>query len=134
MGIMSLTVRATEDVATATTATAGAAVGATIGAAVGALGGGLRGAAAGIATGARSEPAAVVGLAAVGAAGLVEWPLVLAVGGTALALRQLRRAEVPMQPQTRTRLAPASASAAPPAAATARSGTRQPRVSTAPIT
>jgi hypothetical protein len=101
MGIMKLTVRATEDVATATTATAGAAAGATIGAAVGAVGGALRGAGTGIAAGARSQPAAVVGLAAVGAAGLVEWPLVVAVGGTALALRQLRRAEVPMLRRSR---------------------------------
>jgi hypothetical protein len=100
MGLMRLTVRTTENIATAATAAAGAATGATVGAVLGTVGGAvsgaLRGIRSGAVTGARSQPAAVAGLAALGAGGLVEWPAVIALGGSAMILRQLRRAGVPL--------------------------------------
>ncbi|MCW2649909.1 MAG: hypothetical protein JWR32_885 [Mycobacterium sp.] len=78
---------------TQTTNAATAAVGALGGAAVNGVIGGVQGTAAGIRNGAdrgsHSTPAAALTLAAVGAAGLVEWPVLLAVGGTALVVRQL---------------------------------------------
>ncbi|MDI9915763.1 hypothetical protein [Rhodococcus sp. IEGM 1379] len=71
------------------------AVGAVGGGVVGGVSGGIRGAAGGvrdgIRAGAKSTPTAVLTLAAVGAAGLVEWPVLVAVGGTAVVLRELDR-------------------------------------------
>ncbi|QCQ93772.1 hypothetical protein E7742_03735 [Rhodococcus sp. SGAir0479] len=72
-------------------------IGALGGAAVGSVVGGMRGVVTGVADGARrglgrgshSTPAAVLTMAAAGAAGLIEWPVVLTVGGAALVLRQL---------------------------------------------
>ena len=94
MGIIGSSIRATEDFAAATTSAAGAAAGAVAGAvaggAVGAVGGGLQGIKGGLGLGSRSVPAAALTLAAVGATGLIDWPVLLAVGGTALVLRQLR--------------------------------------------
>jgi hypothetical protein len=73
-------------------ATAGA-VGAVGGAAVNGALGGMRGTAAGVKDGLRSgrhsTPAAALGLAAIGAAGLVDWPVLVTVGGAALAVREL---------------------------------------------
>jgi hypothetical protein len=105
VGLVDSTVRVAEDVATAGTATAGAVTGAvtgaTVGAVLGAMRGAIRGAGSGLVSGARSETAAAVGLAAVGTAGLVEWPVVVAAGGGALILRQLRRTQVPLRPRGR---------------------------------
>jgi hypothetical protein len=73
-------------------ATAGT-IGAVGGAAVDGVLGGMRGTAAGVKDGLRSgrhsTPAAALGLAAIGAAGLVDWPILVAVGGAALAVREL---------------------------------------------
>ncbi|WP_458683779.1 hypothetical protein, partial [Prescottella equi] len=87
---MSLTggaVRAVSGIAEVTTSS----IGALGGAAVGGLVGGVRGAVGGVAGGTRrglergshSTPAAVLTMAAAGAVGLVEWPVVLTVGGAA---------------------------------------------------
>jgi hypothetical protein len=43
----------------------------------------------GIGSGSHSTPAAALTLGALGVAGLIEWPVVLAIGGGALLLRQL---------------------------------------------
>jgi hypothetical protein len=55
--------------------------------------GGVTGAAQGIKTGvsegSHSTPAAALALSALGVAGLVEWPVLLAVGGGALLLRKI---------------------------------------------
>jgi len=75
--------------ATATTAAAGAVGGAAVSGVAGALTGAAAGVQRGIGTGSRSTPAAVLTLGALGATGLVEWPIVLAIGGGALLLRQL---------------------------------------------
>jgi hypothetical protein len=73
-------------------ATAGA-IGALGDAAVKGVLGGIRGTATGVKDGARSgrrsTPAAALALAAIGAAGLVDWPVLVTVGGAALAVREL---------------------------------------------
>jgi hypothetical protein len=83
--------RIVTETANATTAAAGAVGGAAITGVVG----GVQGTAAGIRNGLRegshSTPAALVTLGAVGAAGLVEWPVLVTVGGAALLVRQLSR-------------------------------------------
>ena len=69
--------------------TAGAVGGAVSNGVVEGLRGAVQGAKSGLAEGPQSTPAAVLAFAAVGAAGLVEWPVVLGVGATALVLRRL---------------------------------------------
>jgi hypothetical protein len=75
--------------ASATTATAGAVGGAAVNGVVGALTGAAAGVQKGIDSGSHSTPAAALTLGAIGVAGLVEWPLLIAVGGGALLLRRL---------------------------------------------
>src|ERR1700749_1021727 len=75
--------------ASATTAAAGAVGGAAVNGVVGAVSGAAAGVQKGIASGSHSTPAAPLTLGALGVAGLIEWPLVLAIGGGALLLRQL---------------------------------------------
>src|SRR3954453_4621743 len=77
--------------ANATTSVAGAVGGAAINGAVGGLQGAVSGIRSGVANGSHSTPAAALNLGVVGAAGLVEWPLLLAVGGTALVVHQLSK-------------------------------------------
>lgn len=71
------------------------AAGAAAGAAVNGVIGGLQGAAAGVrrglGSGSRSTPAAAATMGVLGVTGLVEWPLLLVVGGGALLVRQLNR-------------------------------------------
>ena len=75
--------------AAATTATAGAVGGAAVDGVVGAVTGAAAGVRRGIDRGSHSTPAAALTLGALGVAGLVEWPLLLAIGGGALLLRRL---------------------------------------------
>ena len=75
--------------ASATTATAGAVGGAAVNGVVGAVTGAAAGVQRGIESGSHSTPAAALTLGALGVTGLVEWPLLLAVGGGALLLRRL---------------------------------------------
>ncbi|PTR22874.1 hypothetical protein C8K36_11057 [Rhodococcus sp. OK519] len=78
-------------------------IGALGGAAVGGVIGGVRGAVSGVTDGTRrglergshSTPTAILTMAAAGAVGLVEWPVVLTVGGAALVLRQLHERGAP---------------------------------------
>jgi hypothetical protein len=63
----------------------GAAVNGVVGAVTGAAAGIKRG----IGSGSHSVPAAALTLGALGVTGLLEWPVVLAIGGGALILRQL---------------------------------------------
>ena len=86
MGLLSLTRRAGKD---ATVAVLGATAAVT-GAATGAVDGAIRGAGQALGSGPRATPAAALAVAAVGAAGLVEWPVLLLASGTALVARQLR--------------------------------------------
>ena len=75
--------------ADATTATAGALGGAVITGALGAVEGAAAGVKNGVKRGGHSPVAAALTLAAIGAVGLVEWPIVVGVGGAALLIHQL---------------------------------------------
>src|ERR1700743_1538618 len=75
--------------ADATTAAAGAVGGAAVNGIVGGVTGAAEGIKRGISSGSHSTPAAALALGALGVAGLVEWPVLLAVGGGALLLRRL---------------------------------------------
>ena len=110
-----------------------ATLGAVGGAAVGGLVGSMKGAAVGAAEGARrgshSTPAAVLTMGAVAVTGVVRWPIVAAVGGTALVLDQLKLGTTPDTPGTGAQAtgtpatpgagATATAVSAPPAATAA---------------
>jgi hypothetical protein len=86
MNLVNGTARAATVAGEAATATLGA-VG---GAAVGGLVGTMKGAAEGARRGSHSTPAAVLTMGAVALTGVVQWPIVAAVGGTALVLDQLK--------------------------------------------
>jgi hypothetical protein len=73
----------------ASVAVAGAAGGAAVNGVVGGVQGAVGGVRSGLSTGSRSIPAAALAMAAVGAAGLVEWPVLLPVGATVLAVHYL---------------------------------------------
>ncbi|OBH21657.1 hypothetical protein EHH44_15605 [Mycolicibacter terrae] len=75
--------------ATMTTEAAGAIGGAALNGVIGGLKGAASGAQRGLSTGSHSTPAAALTLGALGVSGLVEWPVLVAVGGTALVLKQL---------------------------------------------
>ena len=68
-------------VAAATTAAAGAAGGAAVSGVIGGVTGAAEGVKRGISSGSHSTPAAALALGALGVAGLVEWPVLVAVGG-----------------------------------------------------
>ncbi|WNG93022.1 hypothetical protein [Mycobacterium sp. ITM-2016-00318] len=91
MNIVSGAVRVVTKTADATTAAAGAVGGAAINGVVGGIQGTAAGLRNGLSNGSQSPAAAALTLAAVGTAGLVEWPVVLAVGGTALVVHQLNQ-------------------------------------------
>ncbi len=70
-------------------AAAGAVGGAAVNGVVGGVQGVVGGVQRGLSTGSRSTTAAALALAAVGAAGLVEWPVLLPIGGTLLGVHYL---------------------------------------------
>ncbi|KUI23778.1 hypothetical protein AU196_01850 [Mycobacterium sp. IS-1742] len=109
--------------ANATTAAAGAVGGAAVSGIVGGVQGAATGVRHGLSSGSHSTPAALLTLGAVGAAGLVEWPVLAAVGGTALLARQLGRG-------AGTDTAPESPAAHPRKAAPARETARKKTVTT----
>lgn len=81
--------RTVSGVATATTAVAGAVGGAAINGVVGGVKGAAEGIQQGIGKGSKSTAAAALAIGALGVTGLVEWPILLAVGGGALVLRKM---------------------------------------------
>lgn len=83
--------RAVSSAADAATATAGAVGGAVVTGAIGAIEGAAAGAKNGLKSGSRSTPLAALTLAAVGVTGLVDWPILLAVGGGAVVIHELGR-------------------------------------------
>ncbi|WP_040789189.1 hypothetical protein [Nocardia paucivorans] len=90
--------------ADATTAAAGAVSGAAVNGVIGGIQGAASGVKSGLVKGSHSTPAAVLTMAAVGAAGLVDWPVLLGVGGAALVVRQLgRRSESATEPDSAAR-------------------------------
>jgi hypothetical protein len=87
-------------VAGVTTAAAGAVGGAAVNGVVGGVTGAAEGVKRGISSGSHSTPAAALALGALGFAGLVEWPVLVAVGGGALLLRRLsQKPEEPALPK-----------------------------------
>jgi hypothetical protein len=74
-----------------TTEAAGAVGGAAINGVVGAVTGAAEGVQRGIGKGSHSTPAAALTLGALGVTGLLEWPVVMVIGGGALVLRQLNK-------------------------------------------
>jgi hypothetical protein len=97
--------------ANVTTMAAGAVGGAAVNGVVGAMQGAASGVQRGVASGSHSTPAAALTLGALGVTGLVEWPLILAVGGAALVLRQLNRQSGPTAIGTPAKAAPATSNA-----------------------
>jgi hypothetical protein len=109
MGVIHSALRGVSQTAGRAAAAATMAAGAVGGAAVNGVAGAVTGAAAGVrqglGSGTHSTPAAVLTLGALGAAGLVEWPVVLVVGGGALLLRQLNHS--PARPDSPVKAVPA---------------------------
>lgn len=89
MNILDGAVRIVARTADATTAAAGAVGGAAVNGIVGGLQGTAAGIRDGLGKGSHSPAAAAMTLGALGAVGLVEWPLLLAVGGGALVVHQI---------------------------------------------
>ncbi|AFM19834.1 hypothetical protein Mycch_5148 [Mycolicibacterium chubuense NBB4] len=89
MNPMKSAFRGVARVADATAAAAGAVGGAAINGVVGGLQGAANGARSGLTSGSHSSAAAALTLGVIGAAGLVEWPVLVTVGGTVLVLHQL---------------------------------------------
>jgi hypothetical protein len=77
--------------ADAATAVVGAVGGAAVTGVIGAVEGTAAGVRNGLRSGSHSTTAAALTLAAIGVAGVVEWPILVAVGGGALAIHQLSR-------------------------------------------
>ncbi|KUI39705.1 hypothetical protein [Mycobacterium sp. GA-2829] len=106
MNIVGGAVRLVTETANATAAAAGAVGGAAVNGVVGGVQGAASGVRQGLSSGSHSTPAALLTLGAVGAAGLVEWPVLVAVGGTALLARELGRSgadPAPVEPASRPR-------------------------------
>jgi hypothetical protein len=91
MDIAGGAVRVITRTADATTAAAGAVGGAAITGVIGGVQGTVSGIRNGIGTGSHSTAMAAMTLGAIGAAGLVEWPVLLTIGGAALVVHQLSR-------------------------------------------
>jgi hypothetical protein len=91
MNIINGAVGAIARAAEVTTAAAGAVGGAAVNGVIGGMQGTLNGVKNGISSGSHSTPAAALALAAIGTTGLVEWPLLLGIGGTALVVHQLNQ-------------------------------------------
>ncbi|PSR69682.1 hypothetical protein C8258_00935 [Nocardia sp. MDA0666] len=82
-------VKAISWTADATTSAAGAVGGAAVNGVLGGMQGVVSGVRSGLSSGSHSTPAAALTLAAIGATGVVDWPVLLGVGGTALVIRKL---------------------------------------------
>jgi hypothetical protein len=91
MDLVRETLRVASRTVDASVAAAGAVGGAAVNGVVGGVQGVIGGVRSGLSSGSRSIPAAALTLAAVGAAGLVEWPVLLPVGGTVLGVSYLMR-------------------------------------------
>ena len=98
--------------AEATTATAGAVGGAAVNGVVGGVTGAAEGIKRGIKSGSHSTPAAALALGALGVAGLVEWPVLVAVGGGFLLLRRMKRKPEEQPPTEKASLKPVPAAQA----------------------
>jgi len=95
---------------TATT-TAGAVGGAVVSGALGAIQGAATGVKNGVQRGGNSSVAAALTIAAVGVVGLVEWPVLVGVGGAALLIHKLGQQRSEAAPTPRQRVKPAKRTA-----------------------
>ena len=102
MNIINGAVRAITKTAEATTATAGAVGGAAVNGVLGGIQGTVTGIRNGMSSGSHSTPAAALGLAALGATGLVEWPILLGIGGTAVVVHKLNQRSEGQSPRDLT--------------------------------
>jgi hypothetical protein len=89
MNVLRETLRVVSRTVDASVAAAGAVGGAVVNGVVGGVQGVVGGVQSGLSSGSRSIPAAALTVAAVGAAGLVEWPVLLPVGATVLGVHYL---------------------------------------------
>lgn len=96
--------------ADAATAAAGAVGGAAVNGIVGGVTGAAEGIKRGVSSGSHSTPAAALAIGALGVAGLVEWPVLLAVGGGALLLHRMHRNP---EPPPKANLSPVPTDTAP---------------------
>ncbi|MBJ7387438.1 MAG: hypothetical protein JHC55_23455, partial [Mycolicibacterium sp.] len=106
MNIIQTATRVVVQAAEATVATAGALSGAAISGVVGGVRGAVNGARDGVRTGSHSGPAAALTIGAVGAAGLIEWPLLVGIGGTAMVLHRLNQRQQPEPAKARLSAVP----------------------------
>jgi hypothetical protein len=81
--------RAITKTAEGTTAVAGALGGAAVSGVIGGVQGTVSGIRSGLSSGSHSTSAAVLTLGVIGATGLVEWPILLGIGATALVVNQV---------------------------------------------
>jgi hypothetical protein len=113
--------------ATATTAAAGAVGGAAVSGVVGGVKGAAEGIQRGIGSGSKSTPAAALAIAALGVTGLVEWPILLAVGGGALVLRKItEKPDESTRPAQQAKLTPVPDKPASEKAAPRRTAAKSP--------
>ncbi|MFF3575253.1 hypothetical protein, partial [Nocardia jiangxiensis] len=90
--------------ADATMAASGAVGGATVNGVIGGIRGAAVGVRDGVSSGSHSTPAALLTLSAIGAAGLVDWPILLGIGGAALVVQRLgQRSAKPPTPEVVSR-------------------------------
>ena len=89
MNVLRETLRVANRTVDASVAAAGAVGGAAVNGVVGGVQGAVGGVQSGLSSAGRSIPAAALTVAAVGAAGLVEWPVLLPVGATVLGVHYL---------------------------------------------
>ena len=127
MNLVSGAVRVATGAGEAATATLGAIGGAAVGGLVGSVKGAAAGASEGARRGSHSTPAAVLTMGAVAATGVVQWPIVAAIGGTALVLDQLKPSPTRQEkPGIRDETAHAGAASTAAASAGAASETKAP--------
>lgn len=124
MNIFDGAVRIVTRTADATTAAAGAVGGAAVNGIVGGLQGTAAGIRDGLGKGSHSPAAAAMTLGALGAVGLVEWPLLLAVGGGALVVHQISQRADGASAPSRPPLQSVATAAAPAKKAAPRKSTR----------
>lgn len=117
---------------TMTTEAAGAIGGAAVNGVIGGVKGAASGVQRGLRTGSHSTPAAALTLGALGVTGLVEWPVLVAVGGTALAIKQLtnrsddsKAAQTPAAPVRPLKAAPPAKATKPVKSASSSTAARR---------
>jgi hypothetical protein len=113
--------RVVTNTANAATAAAGAVGGAAVNGVIGGVQGTAQGVRSGLAKGSHSTPAAALTIAALGATGLVDWPVLLTVGGAAIVIRQLTHHPNGQSPAARPSLSAVGSST--PTRTTARKST-----------